>query len=187
MNQPTDEAPESVAVRPLTRGDRAWLAKSLHAHWGSIHVVSRGRLFEDVTRLPGIVAEARPGHPIGFALLRLEEDEAEVVVLQSLEEGRGAGTALLEAARAHAQAAGCRRLWLVTTNDNLHALRFYQRRGWDWIAMHRDAVVESRRLKPEISSLGADDIPIRHELEFELALDLPPVLGSTPADAPGCS
>lgn len=36
--------------------------------------------------------------------------------------------------------------------------------------MHRDAVVESRRLKPEISALGAHGIPIRHELEFEVAL-----------------
>jgi len=137
--------------------------------------------------LPGFIAEAPTGNEIGVALLRFEEGDAEVVVLQSLEQGRGAGTALLEAARASAGEAGCRRLWLVTTNDNLHALRFYQRRGWDWIAMHRDAVVEARRLRSEICSLGAHGIPIRHELEFELALDLPPVRGSTPADARGRS
>jgi hypothetical protein len=142
--------------------------------WGSIRVVTRGRLTEDVTRLPGFVAEAPAGTPIGFVLLRVEDGEAEVVVLQSLRRGRGAGTALLDAARTSALEAGCRRLWLVTTNDNLHALRFYQRRGWSWIAMHRDAVVESRRLKPEISALGADGIPILHELEFELVLDVQP-------------
>jgi catechol 2,3-dioxygenase-like lactoylglutathione lyase family enzyme/ribosomal protein S18 acetylase RimI-like enzyme len=174
MTQRADETHESVAVRTLTRSDRGWLAKAVRATWGSIRVVSRGRLIEDVTRLPGFVAKAPNGNPIGFALLRFEGDDAEVVVLQSLEQGRGAGTALLEAARADAHDAGWRRVWLVTTNDNLHALRFYQRRGWDWIAMHRDAVVESRRLKPEISPLGAHDIPIRHELEFELALDLRP-------------
>jgi ribosomal protein S18 acetylase RimI-like enzyme len=171
MNQRA-ETQDGVAVRRLTRGDRGWLAKAVRATWGSIRVVSRGRLIEDVTRLPGFLAEAPLGHPIGFALLRFDDDDAEVVVLQSLEEGRGAGTALLDAARADAEHAGCRRVWLVTTNDNLHALRFYQRRGWDWIEMHRDAVVESRRLKPEISLLGADDIPIRHELELELALAL---------------
>lgn len=170
MNQRAEETWRGVPVRTLTRTDRGWLAKALRATWGSIRVVSRGRLIEDVTRLPGFVAEAPTGRPIGFALLRFEEDDAEVVVLQSLEHGRGAGTALLDAARADAADAGCRRVWLVTTNDNLHALRFYQRRGWDWMAMHRDAVVESRRLKPEISALGADGIPIRHELEFELAL-----------------
>lgn len=172
MNQRADDTQERVAVRRLTRSDRSWLAKVVHDTWASIRVVSRGRLFEDATRLPGFVAEAPSGHAIGFALLHFEEDEAEVVVLQSLEQAQGAGTALLEAARANAHDAGCRRIWLVTTNDNLHALRFYQRRGWNWIAMHRNAVVESRRLKPEISPLGAHDIPIRHELEFELALDV---------------
>jgi GNAT superfamily N-acetyltransferase len=171
MEQRANETEGRVGVRKVTRSDRGWLAKTLRATWGSIRVVSSGRLIEDVTRLPGFIAEAPTGHPIGFALLRFDDD-AEVVVLQSLEQGRGAGTALLDAARADAEQAGCWRLWLVTTNDNLHALRFYQRRGWDWIAMHRDAVVESRRLKPEISLLGAHDIPIRHELEFELALDV---------------
>ena len=171
MNQQTNATQTGIAVRRLTRSDRAWLATALQATWGSIRVVSRGRMFEDVTRLPGLVAEAPAGRPIGFALLNLDDDDAEVVVLQSLEQGRGAGTALLDAARAYATDVGCRRVWLVTTNDNLHALRFYQRRGWDWIALHRDAVLESRRLKTEISERGADDIPIRHELEFELALD----------------
>jgi GNAT superfamily N-acetyltransferase len=161
-----------VVVRDLSRGDRGWLVSALRATWGSMRIVSRGRLIEDVTRLPGLIAEAPTGNPIGFALLCFEEDDAEVVVLQSLEQGRGAGTALLEAARASAFEAGCRRVWLVTTNDNLHALRFFQRRGWDWVAMHRDAVVASRRLKPEIPELGAHGIPIRHELEFELALHI---------------
>jgi hypothetical protein len=55
----------------------------------------------------------------------------------------------------------------VTTNDNAPAIRFYQRRGWDLVALHRDAVNESRRLKPEIPATGVDGIPIRHELEFE--------------------
>ena len=63
-----------------------------------------------------------------------------------------------------------RRLWLITTNDNTSALRFYQRRGWDLVTVHRDAVDESRRLKPQIPQTGDDDIPIKHELELELVL-----------------
>jgi ribosomal protein S18 acetylase RimI-like enzyme len=171
MTRPAGGKHEDLTVRALTRPDREWPTQALMATWGSVRVVSRGRLVEDATRLPGLVAEAPTGNPIGFALLRLEDEDAEVVVLQSLERGRGAGTALLDAARAHAQNAGYRRIWLVTTNDNLDAIRFYQRRGWDWIAMHRDAVIESRRLKPEISTIGAHDIPIRHELEFEITFD----------------
>jgi GNAT superfamily N-acetyltransferase len=155
-----------MQVRPLEESERAWAADVLVAHWGSVRVVSRGRLTEDASRLPGLVAE-RDGRPLGIALLRFERGEGEVVVLQSLEERQGAGTALLEAARAEAKRAGCRRLWLVTANDNVEAIRFYQCRGWDLVALHRDALRESRRLKPEISEIGAHGIPIRHELEFE--------------------
>ena len=87
-----------------------------------------------------------------------------------LEEGRGAGQALLAAVRDVARAAGCRCVWLITTNDNTRALRFYQRFGFDLAALHHGALAESRRLKPSISELGADGIPLAHELELRLAL-----------------
>jgi ribosomal protein S18 acetylase RimI-like enzyme len=155
----------TAAVRPVEEPDRDWLRAAVEEAWGSDRVVSRGRVTERVSELPGLVAE-RDGRRLGFALLRAEEGEMEVVALLSLEERQGAGTALLAAAREEARRAGCRRLWLVTTNDNLAALRFYQRCGWDWVGFHGDAVVEARRLKPEIPELGADGIPIRHELEL---------------------
>src|SRR5438552_12334180 len=74
--------------------------------------------------------------------------------------------------RPHAAvAAGCRRVWLVTTNDNAHAIAFYQRRGWDWVGFHRDAITEARRsLKPEIPERGEGGVPIRHEIELEILL-----------------
>jgi hypothetical protein len=65
----------------------------------------------------------------------------------------------------------CRRVWLITTNDNLNALRFYQRRGMRPVAVHRGAVDEARRIKPTVSLTGDHGIPIRDELEFELVLD----------------
>jgi len=78
------------------------------------------------------------------------------------------GTALLEAVERLARAAGCEHLWLVTTNDNIDAIRFYQRRGFRIAAVNADAVTESRRkLKPGIPEIGAYNIPIRDEIEFE--------------------
>jgi RimJ/RimL family protein N-acetyltransferase len=77
------------------------------------------------------------------------------------------GGALLEAMAERARQEGARRLWLVTTNDNIRAIRFYQKRGWDICALHRDAVAQSRKLKPQIPLTGEDGIPIRHEIEFE--------------------
>ena len=88
-------------------------------------------------------------------------DACEIVTLDSLIEGQGIGTTLIEAVKAAAEAAGCRRLWLVTTNDNLHTLGFYQKRGFRLVAVHPGAVDAERRLKPEIPLIGNDGIPIQ--------------------------
>ena len=157
----------TVDLRPTRAGDRDWIRAALRSEWGSAAVVSRGRLTEDASALGGLVAE-RDGRAAGYALLRLEGDAGEVVVLHSLERRAGVGTALLEGARAEAARAGCARLWLVTTNDNVEAIRFYQRRGWDWVEFHRDSLIASRHLKPAIPRTGAHGIPLRHELVFEV-------------------
>jgi ribosomal protein S18 acetylase RimI-like enzyme len=84
--------------------------------------------------------------------------------------GLGLGSRLLEAARKRAYDLGCRRLWLITTNDNEPAMRFYQRRGMRIAAIHRGAIAESRKLKPEIALVGVGGRPIEDEIEFELLL-----------------
>ena len=67
----------------------------------------------------------------------------------------GAGTALVDAVRGVAARAGCRTLWVLTTNDNVDGLRFYQRRGFRLSALRPGAVDESRRtLKPQIPPVG---------------------------------
>jgi ribosomal protein S18 acetylase RimI-like enzyme len=67
-------------------------------------------------------------------------------------------------------AAGCRRLWLITTNDNTPAIRFYQRQGMRVVAVHHNAIVDARRIKPEIPEFGVDGQPICDEIEFEIDL-----------------
>jgi GNAT superfamily N-acetyltransferase len=108
--------------------------------------------------------------PVGIATYRVEGDECELVTLDALVQRRGVGSALLERVAAEARSRSCRRLWLITTNDNLNALGFYQRRGLRLVALRRDAIAEARKLKPEISAVGAQGIPIRDEIELELAL-----------------
>ena len=154
-----------VRVRPVAAGDAAWAEQVLRDLTAGPRIVSRGRL-HDGTALPGYVAEA-DGDPVGLLLYEVVGDQCEVVFVGATTERTGAGAALLDTAVAHAMEARCTRCWLVTTNDNINAIRFYQRRGWDLAAVHRDAVTESRHLKPEIPETGTDGIPIRHELEFE--------------------
>jgi GNAT superfamily N-acetyltransferase len=154
------------SIRPLHDDDRVWVARLLEERWGAARIVTRGRLHA-ADRLPGFIAEVE-GQPTGLVTFRLAGGDCEVVSLDSLHERIGVGTALLEAVRKTAQAAECRRLWLITTNDNLAALRFYQKRGWRLVAIHRDALDESRRLKPEIPLVGTDGIPLCDEIELEL-------------------
>jgi GNAT superfamily N-acetyltransferase len=156
------------AVRPLQPDDRGWLEAALREHTAGPSIVSRGRLFDGLA-LPGLVAMLG-GEVAGVVLYDLHADECEVVFLAALLDGAGAGTELLHAVAELARDAGCRRAWLVTTNDNTAAIRFYQRRGWDLVAIHRDALDRSRALKPAIPLIGNDGIVLRHELEFELRL-----------------
>ena len=71
------------------------------------------------------------------------------------------------AAESHARAAGCRRIYLTTTNDNARAIRFYQRQGWRFAALHKGIVDRVRKLAPDLPLLGHDGIRIRYEIEFE--------------------
>jgi N-acetylglutamate synthase-like GNAT family acetyltransferase len=158
-----------VQVRRTTADDRQWIAEAIVGAFTSERLVSRGRLHTEASSLDGYVVE-NDGRPIGCALWHEAEGDAELVVLVTTYRGAGAGTTLLDAVVAHARENQWRRLWLVTTNDNTDAIRLYQRAGWEWVDWHRDAVAESRKLKPELPEIGAHGIPIRHEIEFQYPL-----------------
>jgi hypothetical protein len=120
----------------------------------------------DASALPGFVA-TDGGRPVGLLTYDVSHDECEVVAIVSTEKGRGIGRALMDTARDGAAAAGCRRLWLVIT-DNTRAFRFYQLWGMDLCAFYRHGVRRSREVKPSLPERGADGLPLDHELEFEL-------------------
>lgn len=159
---------KTFQIRPLNKEDRNWVACLIKEHWGSIKIVSRGKLY-DADVLPGFVA-VKEDKPIGLVTYRIDDDECEIVTLDSLVEGIGVGSSLMAAVKDVAVAAKCKRLWLITTNDNLSALRFYQKRGFCLVAVHPNALEQSRRLKPEIPLVGKDGIPLRDEIELEMIL-----------------
>jgi ribosomal protein S18 acetylase RimI-like enzyme len=157
-----------LEVRGLGPADRSWLEETLKRLWGSTSVVSRGRI-HDAAALEGFACH-EADRAVGLATYEIRGGECELVTLDAFTGGRGIGTRLLEAVAQVARERDCQRLWLITSNDNLRALRFYQRRGLRLIAVHRDAIDEARRLKPEIPQLGEHGIPIHDELELELRL-----------------
>ncbi len=157
-----------VEIRPLADSDRAWMVPFLEDHWGSTRVVSRGVL-HDVLYYHGFVA-VHGDDIVGLLTYHIAGGQCEIVSLNSVREDAGVGSALIAAVKKVAQAAGCARLWLITTNDNLRAIGFYQKRGFEMVALHRRALDESRRLKPQIPLIGQHGIPLRDEIEFEIQL-----------------
>lgn len=167
------ESERLFIIRALEQSDRNWVAHFLDKHWGSTKIVSRGKAYY-AHLLPGFAAE-RTDAPedapaAGLVTYNIEGEDCEIMTLDSMEREIGIGSALLEAVKAAAVEAGCKRIWLITTNDNLYALRFYQKRGFELVAVHRNALAESRKLKPQIPIIGRDDIPLRDEIELELNL-----------------
>ncbi len=136
--------------------------------WGSTVVVSHG-LSMDALQLPAFLAW-EGGAVVGLATYRVADGSCEVVTLDALVQWRGIGSALLERVVSEARARACRRVWLITSNDNLDAIRFYQRRGFRLVAVHAGAVDDARRLKPSIPVVGDHGIPVHDELEFSLPL-----------------
>lgn len=155
-------------VRAVGDEDRAWIDERTERLFGGDMVVSRGRVHRP-RELAGFVALSG-GERVGLATYSIEGARCELVTLDALHRWRGIGTALVAAVEERARAAGCRRLWLITTNDNVDALRFYQRRGFALRAVYRGAIEESRRLKPTIPLVGHFGIPISDEIELEKAL-----------------
>lgn len=154
--------------REKTLDDKKWILPYMKDNWGSEKIVTRNTLY-DATVLPGLIAEQN-GKPVGIALYNIENRECEVVLLESFVEKAGIGSSLLDFVRRIAEIRECRRLWLVTTNDNTPALRLYQKKGFSFVAVYRNAIEASRRLKPEIPLEGIDGIPLRDEMELELFL-----------------
>jgi GNAT superfamily N-acetyltransferase len=141
------------------------------ADHGAASVARRNQLLDPLDH-PALLAEdEQDGRLLGVLTYVVDRDQCEVLTLHAVQQWRGVGTALLQLVEQLAAAQGCRRLWLITTNDNVDALRFYQRRGFRLAALHRGAVDDCRaRLKPEIPTVGDYGIPLRDELELDKQL-----------------
>ena len=161
-----EESIMTFEIRELTEMDRAWVKRVVEAEWGGSIVVSRGLVHEPGS-LPGLIA-LYGDRPVGLVTFNIVDQSCELVTLNSFKEGIGIGASLVDSVVSKAKEEGCLRLWLITTNDNTRALRFYQKIGFRLIALHRGAVEESRKMKPTIPITGLDGIPIRDELELEI-------------------
>jgi len=145
-----------------------WARDLLFKSWGSTKVVTRGKIY-DACSLSGSAA-LLDGKEAGLLTYRIAGEELEVVTLDAILEKRGVGTGLIDAVKDLARKRGVKRIWLITTNDNIDALRFYQKRGFVLKAVYPNALELSRKLKPSIPAIGLYGIPLRDEIELEMIL-----------------
>lgn len=184
-----------ISIRAVEQADREWVARMFDKHWGATHIVTRGRAHYGHL-LAGFIAE-RPKSPpasdaapaqeadadatedntpqvemekVGLLTYTVDGNTCEIISINSLIEGGGVGTMLVETLRDAAKESNIKRLWLIVTNDNLDALRFWQKHDFVLVAVYPDSIAQARRLKPQIPLMGKDGIPIRDEIELEMQL-----------------
>ena len=155
-------------LRRLTPADLPRLRQFWVDHWGGDFMVTRGRIYHP-EQLEGFVVEDG-AEWVGLISFIIVDDQLEVTSLDSLRAGQGLGSQLLEQAIEAARARNCRRIFLITTNDNLNALGFYQKRGFELVTIYRNALEETRKLKPNVPFIGMNNILLRDEIELEMNL-----------------
>lgn len=158
-----------VEIRPAASVDRKAMRAFLVGVWHSDVVVAHGERMRPL-EMNGFVA-VEDGTIVGHAAFRIDGRACELAAIAADPPGRGIGGRLLDRVVEAARSAGCSRVWLTSTNDNLDALRFYQRRGFRLARLRPGAMDEARvNLKPELPEIGSHGIPMRDELDLELSI-----------------
>src|SRR5688572_14216041 len=141
-------------IRQLTAEDLPRLREYWKKHWGDEFVIAHGVIYRPDT-LDGFVAlDGDRAAWVGEITYAFSGDDCEIVSIDSLREGQGIGTKLINAVVGQARKHNCKRVFLITTNDNLNAIGFYQKRGFEMVAIYRGAVNESRKIKLSIPLVG---------------------------------
>jgi len=155
-------------IKEIDASLRSDIDNLIKENWGSSIMISKGQVHH-IDSLPGYVM-LENNKIIGLVTYNIKNNECEIVSLDSLLENKGIGSELVSRVVERSEELGCKRVWLITTNDNTRAIRFYQKRSFDIRGIYLNSVSESRKIKPEIPLFGYDNIPILHEIEFEKIL-----------------
>jgi len=152
-------------VEPMIPDDQKRVLKIVEQFWEDATIVIHDDLFHPHD-LQGIKATAN-GEIVGILHYHIKDNVCEIITLASLSQGIGVGSSLLDAVESLAASNYCHKLRVTTTNDNLHALGFYQRRGFQLVRLRPKQLEKSRLIKPNIPLVGDNKIPLRDELVLE--------------------
>ncbi|MBN1183531.1 MAG: GNAT family N-acetyltransferase [Bacteroidales bacterium] len=166
---------DKLCIRSIKDEDKKWITNLFIEEWGSTLIIAQGKKYYG-DQLPGFIAEI-DGQKVGLITYFIHDNEWEIISLNSLKKKTGIGTSLVDAVIKEMIKSNIRRISLVTTNDNINALKFYQKRGFFITKVIPNAVRESRKMKTEIPLFGQDGIPIRDEIKLEMVSEIPENIG----------
>ena len=159
----------SIHIQKIEAQDQPFISEIMRQYWGADLIVVHGDIYRS-SNMGGLKA-VKEDEIVGFLHYEINAGECEILTLISLDQGQGVATKLITAVEQVAIGQNCQQMSVITTNDNLHALGFYQRQGYRLAALYPRQVEVSRTIKPSIPALGENKIPIRDEIRLEK--DLP--------------
>lgn len=154
-----------LSIKEINEENRGKVVSFFEEHWGSSEMVISSGIYQ-CEKLDGFIFEEN-NQIIGLVTYVIKTNEIEIISLDSLQEGLGIGSTLIQKVENTAKQKQIQIVSLVTTNDNLNALKFYQKRGYRIISIITDAVNEARKIKPSIPLTGNDGIPLEDELKLK--------------------
>lgn len=157
-----------MEIKNISYKNRNQTNQFINSQWFSTTMVVKGEVV-DMTVLDGFVAYENL-NIIGLITYRIKDNECEIISLDSLKERHGIGTSLVNKVIQVATKNECIKVKLISTNDNINAIRFYQKRGFDMVRIYYNSLEIARKIKPSIPMIGEYNIPLKHEIEFEMFL-----------------
>jgi len=158
---------DNISVREIKGTDKAWVKEVMVQNWGSEMVITSQSF--NTLELPGFIAEIDK-KAVGVLTYNIENVECEIVSLNSIVSGRGVGTSLIDKMKEVSREKKCKNIKLATSNDNIDALKFYQKRGFRIVKIYPNAIEEARKIKPQIPEVGSYGIPIKDLIELGFVL-----------------
>lgn len=159
-----------LSIRATSPADRAWIKDLMDRDWGGEPLIVRSKAYYP-SALEGLFIVDQQDTVKGFLFYDIVGQDCEIVVFEIFEKFKGLGTRVLHKLKEIAIQRGCRRIFLMTHNDNLDALRFYQRRGFQICKIYINSMENVRKLKPCIGLVGDYNIPIRDEIDLEMLIE----------------
>ena len=156
-----------VLTREATPGDQRSVLELFRRDFGRTSIATFGEVVP-LESTAAIVADMQ-GEISGALAWRPRENALQIVALATdpMWQRSGVGGYLVAEAEVVARRNGADRIVLATTNDNLPALYFYQRRGYRITEVVRDAWRDHAEL---VIAAGFGDIPVLDELRLEKKL-----------------